>query len=666
MADRAAHLATIRYSPGVNLEGHRALLAEEGISCEPLGLEDAPSDLRHMPVLHLIATAWWTARDAADLIVLGETLHRPSSATIAVGAPGQGLPPGLDSEALAAWLDTPISVSALRGALRGALRAIKLRFDLADKERQLVRHARDMQELQQVGIALTSEHDMARLQTLILRTSRELTGADAGTLYLVEEDDQRHKVLAFHVAQNDSNALMDATRQDTVMPLTTHSVAGFVASTGQVLRLDDAYRLPAGVEYSFSPRFDEQFGYCSRSMLVVPMRNRYGEAVGVIQLLNRKRNFGVLLSDPEAVDREVLPFTKEHEELLESFASQAGVALENKLLLDNIQALFAGFVRASVTAIETRDPATSGHSDRVARLTVGLARTVHEVQVGQWRDVRFSPEQIKEIEYAGLLHDFGKVGVREHVLVKAKKLYDWKLEAIRTRFLFAQQSVAHQYTRLKLRALLEEGHDAYPAREQALDALCRQEMSDLDVALDVVLAANEPTVLDEDRFQSLLQVAARRVRMPNGAEIPLLDDAELKSLTIRRGSLDDQEREEIQSHVTHSFNFLIQIPWTRELQGVPTIVYAHHEKLNGAGYPRKLRAADIPIQARMMTIADIFDALAARDRPYKAAVPVPRALDILGFEAKDGMIDADLLDLFINREVYRLLDGEYAPGPPSP
>lgn len=507
---------------------------------------------------------------------------------------------------------------------------------------------------------------MARLQKLILRTSRELTGADAGTLYLVEEDDQRHKVLAFHVTQNDSNALMDAPRQDTVMPLTTHSVAGFVASTGQVLRLDDVYRLPAGVEYNFSPRFDEQFGYRSRSMLVVPMRNRYGEAVGVIQLINRKRNFAVLLSDSEAVDREVLPFTKEHEELLESFASQAGVALENKLLLDNVQALFAGFVRASVTAIETRDPATSGHSDRVARLTVGLARTVHEVQVGQWRDVRFSPEQIKEIEYAGLLHDFGKVGVREHVLVKAKKLYDWKLEAIRTRFLFAQQSVAHQYTRLKLRALLEEGRDAYPAREQALDALCRQEMSDLDAALDVVLAANEPTVLDEDRFQSLLQVAAQRVRMPNGAELPLLDDAELKSLTIRRGSLDDQEREEIQSHVTHSFNFLIQIPWTRELQGVPTIVYAHHEKLNGAGYPRKLRAADIPIQARMMTIADIFDALAARDRPYKAAVPVPRALDILGFEAKDGMIDADLLDLFINREVYRLLDGEYAPGPPSP
>jgi len=248
VSDRPPHLATIRYSPGVDLEPHGTLLAEEGIACEPLGLEDAPSDLRHMPVLHLIATAWWTAHDGGARAALGETLRRPSSATIAVGAPGQLMPSSLDGETLAGWLDTPISVSALRGALRGALRAITLRFDLADKERQLARHARDMQELQQVGIALTSEHDMARLQTLILRTSRELTGADAGTLYLVEQDDQRHKMLAFHVAQNDSNALMDATRQDTVMPLTTRSVAGFVASTGQVLRLDDVYQLPAGVQ----------------------------------------------------------------------------------------------------------------------------------------------------------------------------------------------------------------------------------------------------------------------------------------------------------------------------------------------------------------------------------------------------------------------------------
>jgi len=310
VSDRPPHLATIRYSPGVDLEPHGTLLAEEGIACEPLGLEDAPSDLRHMPVLHLIATAWWTAHDGGARAALGETLRRPSSATIAVGAPGQLMPSSLDGETLAGWLDTPISVSALRGALRGALRAITLRFDLADKERQLARHARDMQELQQVGIALTSEHDMARLQTLILRTSRELTGADAGTLYLVEQDDQRHKMLAFHVAQNDSNALMDATRQDTVMPLTTRSVAGFVASTGQVLRLDDVYQLPAGVEYSFSPRFDEQFGYRSRSMLVAPMRNRYGEAVGVIQLINRKRNVAVLLTDRDAVDREVLPFTR--------------------------------------------------------------------------------------------------------------------------------------------------------------------------------------------------------------------------------------------------------------------------------------------------------------------------------------------------------------------
>jgi HD domain len=182
---------------------------------------------------------------------------------------------------------------------------------------------------------------------------------------------------------------------------------------------------------------------------------------------------------------------------------------------------------------------------------------------------------------------------------------------------------------------------------------CDAALSDLDRALQVVIAANEPSLLEEERLQWLIQVAERTVAMPDGMIMPLIDDDDMVNLSIRKGTLNEEERKEIESHVTHSFNFLIQIAWTKDLQGIPNIAYAHHEKLNGRGYPRQLQAAEIPIQAKMMTVSDIFDALTASDRPYKAAVPLPRALDILGYEVKDGGLDREILDLFIEKEVYR-------------
>jgi hypothetical protein len=182
---------------------------------------------------------------------------------------------------------------------------------------------------------------------------------------------------------------------------------------------------------------------------------------------------------------------------------------------------------------------------------------------------------------------------------------------------------------------------------------CDAALSDLDRALQVVIAANEPSLLEEERLQWLIQVAERTVVMPDGMIMPLIDDDDMVNLSIRKGTLNEEERKEIESHVTHSFNFLIQIAWTKDLQGIPNIAYAHHEKLNGRGYPRHLQAAEIPIQAKMMTVSDIFDVLTASDRPYKAAVPLPRALDILGYEVKDGGLDREILDLFIEKEVYR-------------
>jgi len=546
-------------------------------------------------------------------------------------------------------LEEPVTASALRGVVETALRAIELRLKLAEAHRELERRTQQMEEVHRVGIALSAEKDLATLQHLILRTSREATSADAGTLYLIEEDENKEKSLVFQYSQNDS---VDAPYQRQVMPMSTASVSGYVAVTWQIQRIDDVYDLPADAPYSFNKWFDETFGYRTTSVLAVPMENHEGNVVGVIQLLNRKRDFATTLT-PENAAREVQPFTAEDEQVLSSFASQAAVALENQMLLENIRRLFAGFVRASVTAIEARDPTTFGHSDRVARLTVGLAEAINEVQRDRWRDVHFSVEQLKELEYAGLLHDFGKVGVREHVLVKAKKLYDWKLQEVQSRFRIARQQIENRSLNDRLDFVLENGRDRYRAQEPILLEECDAALSDLDSALQVVIAANEPSVLEEERLQWLIQVAERTVVMPDGMIMPLIDDDDMVNVSIRKGTLNEEERKEIESHVTHSFNFLSQIPWTKDLQGIPNIAYAHHEKLNGRGYPRHLQAAEIPIQAKMMTVSDIFDALTASDRPYKAAVPLARALDILGYEVKDGGLDREILDLFIEKEVYR-------------
>jgi HD-GYP domain-containing protein (c-di-GMP phosphodiesterase class II) len=258
-----------------------------------------------------------------------------------------------------------------------------------------------------------------------------------------------------------------------------------------------------------------------------------------------------------------------------------------------------------------------------------------------------------EIRYAALLHDFGKVGVPENILIKPKKLYEWKLQEIRARFQLARNLIENHYTQRKLTTILMRGRGAYDAEAPGLNETCIRELTDLDEALQIVLQANEPSILEEERFQMLMQVATRFVLTPEGDVVRLVADDELRTLSIRRGSLDDTERREIERHVSLSYDFLIQIPWTKELKNVPDIAYAHHEKLNGTGYPRGLHASEIPIQAKMMTISDIFDALTAADRPYKPAVPPQRALDILGYEARAGTIDGDLLDIFLRREVYR-------------
>jgi HD-GYP domain-containing protein (c-di-GMP phosphodiesterase class II) len=549
------------------------------------------------------------------------------------------------------YFDLPANPStpALLNTVKRAFQHLFQKLRAEQLERQLSDRTRELQQVSEIGVALAAVRDHQVLLTMILTKARELSRSDAGSLYLLDEIPGQGQVLRWKLAQNDS---IDVDFPEKILPITRRSLAGYVAMTGETLIIDDAYNLPEGAEYSIARSFDEENGYLTRSMLVFPMTNHEGDLIGILQLINRKRPGAPRKLTAATVPDEVVPFDRETVELMRSLAGQAAVSVENNLLYESIERLFEGFVTAAVTAIEQRDPTTSGHSFRVADLTVELAKVLDHIEHGTYRDVRFTIEQVREIRYASLLHDFGKVGVREQVLVKEKKLYPMQLETIRGRFEFNMKSVENEANKRKLDYLLRFGRDGYEEFATKVEAEFRELLEGLQRDLAFVAQSNEPTVLPEGEFQHLQQVATRDFVDFRGDRKLLLEPEEARILSIRKGNLDAGERGEIESHVTHTFNFLQKIPWTKDLSSVAAIAYAHHEKLNGRGYPRKLTAPEIPLQSRMMTVSDIYDALTASDRPYKRAVPTDRALDILKMEVSDGFLDQGLVDLFIDAKVF--------------
>src|ERR1700674_2281755 len=556
--------------------------------------------------------------------------------------PGQKAPEQLAG--IAVEVPADVSAPALRELIRVAMENVVLKQQVSELEHEAHRRHRQFKELNRIGIALSAEKDIDRLQSFILTTMRQLTHADGASLWLKMDEDGPKLFLA----SSQNHSLDKNTYQAFKVPVDEKSVVGFGVVRGSSQIYDDAYNPPPGRPLG-GKSFDAQFGYRTKSMLTVPMRNYNNEVVGAVQLINAKRRFETRLT-PANVDNEVVSFRPDDVEMIESIASQAAVALDNKSLLDSIQALFDGFVQASVTAIEQRDPSTAGHSGRVEGLTTRLARAVTEIGSGKYRDVYLTDDQMKELRYACLLHDFGKVGVREHILIKAKKLIPGQLEVIQARFEFVERSVQVKYATEKLEAMRAGHGDANALAE--IDRRLAAELAQLNLWIQGIVAANEPTVLPEDKASMLQTLSQQTYYDMAGNSHAMLDPQEFRFLSIQKGTLDPQERLEMEAHVTHSFHFLTKIPWTPLMRHIPEIAYGHHEKLDGTGYPRGLTAGQIPLQARMMTISDIYDALTAQDRPYKRAVPISSALDILHAEANDGKLDKDLLDVFITNRVY--------------
>lgn len=511
--------------------------------------------------------------------------------------------------------------------IEGALALVEVGFRRrADRRR--------MERLHEVGRALASEQDLDRLLEKILEQAQSLLSAEGGSIYLVVASEGGERELLFAHTRNRKLSLPFHRFR---MPISERSMAGFVAATGESLNIADVYRIPAEMPYQFNDSFDRQAGYRSISMLQVPLKDTEGEVLGVLQLINRV--------DESEDDRPVVAFLPEHQSLAESLAGQAGVAVKNAHLRGDIERLLEGFVNASVLAIEQRDPVTSGHSGRVATLTVGLAEAINATPNGAYGGIYFSDHQLREIRYASLLHDFGKVGVREQVLVKSKKIEPAKLELILQR--------VHQRKLERALAFIREGWQQGHAFEEARwKELLEAQEAEASRYISLILQSNEPTVLPQDAADGLNQLSQLSYTHWNGQADQVLDPADYDCLSIRKGSLSDSERLEIESHVTHTFHFLKQIPWTRDLAQVPEIAYAHHERMNGHGYPRQLNQVEIPPQSKAMAIADVFDALTAQDRPYKAAVPLERSLRILEEDSKAGHLDPELFKLFVEARVF--------------
>jgi HD-GYP domain-containing protein (c-di-GMP phosphodiesterase class II) len=543
----------------------------------------------------------------------------------------------------------------LRNAIIKALHQLTTQQQLELSHQILKEEHEQVTRLLEVGRALSAERDHHALLAIILSEARLLACCDAASIFLIDrhsgQQNNQAPDLVFKLTQNDS---IDFDFEEKRFCLDSQSVAGFSALTGEVLNLTDVYDLPKHCIYKFNSSFDEGMNYRTCSMLVIPMRDHHGRVVGVIQFINRKRDSHIKLTTPEIALKETINFDDSILPILQALASQAAVAIENNLLIDRVNLLFDGFVKASVRAIEQRDPTTSGHSFRVAELTCALATTATECNEGQFTKAHFGPEEMKELKFAALLHDFGKVGVREHILTKAKKLTPEAYGQFMYRIAWEKERICNHYLKQKLDLLREQNLTS--VLEEQLELAEAQKVLRLNKYMQAVADANEPSLLAEGTFEHLKQIREYIIDDVHGESRGLIDDIEFNALSIKRGSLTADERIEIESHVSHTIDFLKTIPWTPELSNIPKIAGAHHEKLNGCGYPNGLHAHEIPLGAKIMTVCDIFDALTATDRPYKAAVPLDRALSILQSEVECGHIDSELVQLFSQAKVYKVLD----------
>ncbi len=538
---------------------------------------------------------------------------------------------------------------------------------------QVVRLNRHMQRLSEIGLALSAEQDRNRLLEMIVELARSLTNADAGTLYIVDPTGMK---LEFVVLQNDTMGVrLGGTSGNPVTLPPVHlyreegepnhaNVSSHVALTREYVNIDDVY-CAEGFDFSGTRRYDASTGYRSQSMLVMPMVNHEHEIIGVLQLLNAKdRDTGA-----------VTGFSQERLEAVRSLASQAAVALTNTQLINGLKELLYSFMQSIAAAIDAKSPYTRGHIDRVVDLTMRIAETINAQEDGPYAAVSFSPNEMEELKLAAWMHDVGKITTPVHVVDKSTKLEAIvdRIEFIRTRFRLIGKALQAEL----LEKLLElAGNGASRTEMFALTEEMEKRRQELEGDLEFVVSCNKPgEFMSDERIARVKEIAARSYD-DGGEKKPWLSEDEVMNLCIRKGSLTDAERKIIEDHTVVTIDMLGRLPFPKRLSRIPEFAGSHHEKLDGTGYPNHLGAEDLSLQARILAVADVFEALTAKDRPYKEPMKLSQAMKILGFMCKDKHVDPDVFGLFLSSGVYKdyaeahlnveQIDEVPLPAPPAP
>ncbi len=505
-----------------------------------------------------------------------------------------------------------------------------------------------IEQLINIGISLSAEKNTERLLEHILVSAQDLTHADGGTLYLLQEND----TLTFEMMRTRSlNITLGGSTHEPVQlsPISlfddqgkpnNKTIAAFAALTGEVINIENAYN-EQGFNFQGTKDYDKKTGYHSKSFLTLPMKNHDNQIIGILQLIN-------------AIDTqtgEVISFSRENQRLAESFASQAAIALTNHQLLDDLRTLLEHFIEVIASAIDEKSAYTGGHCRRVPEIAVLLAKAVDHADKGVFAGLHFSDQEFYELKIAALMHDCGKITTPIHVVDKATKLetiFD-RIKLIETRFALLKRDAEI--------TLLQEVMSSTNEEQQALRQNYETLLTTLDEELDFLRRSNiGGEYMAEGKQQRVNEIAKRQYRDINGDWQPLLTKEEAYNLCIAKGTLTTEERDVINHHMQSTINMLEKLPFPKHLENVPEIAGGHHETMDGKGYPRGLTRDEMSVQARIMGIADIFEALTAADRPYKKAMPVSQALKILGNMKLESHIDPDLFDVFLHEKVYE----EYA------
>jgi HD-GYP domain-containing protein (c-di-GMP phosphodiesterase class II)/DNA-binding response OmpR family regulator len=550
-----------------------------------------------------------------------------------------------------------INSNHLRENLLSAVEALLTKRKTQSLSRQqLVDIAKMKMELEQtvdhltnIGKALSAEKDFQKLLEEIVLHARDITAADACTLYLLEGN-----CLHFKIVQYASIGIIMGGRSDipirfAPLDLAESDVTGYVALRGETIVIDDVYQSDS---FDFSPtkKFDSIMGYRSKSMLVVPMRNHEDEIIGVWQLMNAR----------DATSNKTISFSPIARRLAESVASQAAVAVTNMSLIKDMQNLFESFVQVMATAIDEKSPVTGGHIKRVAHLTLTLAEVINEQQEGRFKDVHFGQEKMNELRIAAWLHDIGKVTTPLEIIEKGKKL-----ETVFNRIIFVDLRLRHIAKLIEIdgyKLKFEMMEQKAPKEEiEAVEKDVCQKLVVLEDIRDFVWHCNEPNeFMENSKLERLKKIKELTYKDASGKEWPYLTDEELKYLSIRKGSITEEERLIIQNHAAVTVKMLNKIPFTRNLKNIPKFAGAHHERPNGTGYPLGLKGDEIPFEGLLMAVTDIAEALTAADRPYKKAMPLANVHSILREMAKKDELDKDIVELFINGKVYERYENRSA------